>query len=175
MSKDQGDDKKPGFFRETWFLIFLVMASLLLMGAGRSPAATARLTIINKSGMEIAVQLNGQAHTCANQCDEIQGLSYYLLVSKGDKEKPAWRVIDIEKNTYQMRVFYMETYDPVYGFKCQDPGPNGLIAMHDQRLVVLSCDQAPPNIGEPGLRKYLPFPVGPLPFRDAYWYTRLVY
>lgn len=158
-------------------LILISLFSLLLIGADR-PVDTIRLTIINKSGMEIAVQLRSKDTECANSKDIVRGEFYYLKVLEGDREEPTLKVFDIQKETYAMQLFYLETYDPVYGFKCATPLPNALIARRNIRLVVLPCSfvPSPKAVGEPSMRKYLPFPIKELAlFYQKYWLTRLIY
>jgi hypothetical protein len=77
-----------------------------------------------------------------------------------------------------MQLFYIETYDPVYGFKCGTPKPNAMNAARNIRLTVLPCDfrMGPKQIGEPSMRKYLPFSVAEYAIiYQKYWLTRLVY
>jgi hypothetical protein len=109
-----------------------------------------------------------------------RGEFYYLPVEEGSKEKPTIKAFDIEKNTYTMNLYYISTYDPVYGFKCDPTAPNPLIAGRNLRVVVLPCNTLPkprPGIvGEGSMWKYLPFPVEAYTiFLTDYWKTRLIY
>ncbi len=158
-------------------LIIISLLTLLLIGAD-NPTDTIRLTIINKSGMEIAVQLRSQDTECATSKDIFRGEFYYLPVLEGSRELPATKSFDIQKDTYAMQVFFLETYDPVYGFQCTMPTPNVLIARNNIRVVVLPCDYTPnpKAVGERTMRKYLPFPVKEYAiFYQKYWLTRLIY
>jgi hypothetical protein len=157
------------------FLLAIVFLAFLSIAAKKPPIEDIRLTIINKSGMEIAAQLQAESQECTNQSGSIEGNFYYLRVPTGDRENPALKVFNIEKDTYRMQLFYLETFDPVYGFECGSVQPNALIAGHNLRLVVLPCNEQPGNVGEPGMRKYLPNPVSSKPFWDQYWLTRLIY
>ena len=158
-------------------LILISLITLLLIGADR-PVETIRLTVINKSGMEIAIQLKSKDVECVNSKDIVRGEFYYLTVLEGDRGLPATKAFDIQKDTYGMQLFYLETYDPVYGFKCVTPQSNALIARHNIRLVVLPCDfiPSPRAVGEPTMRKFLPFSVKEYAFLfQRYWLTRLIY
>jgi len=150
--------------------------ALLLVGA--EPADLIRLTIINKSEMEIAVQLNSLPRTCINQADTIETRFYYLPVPEGSKELPYAKVFTIESDTYTMQVFYIETYDSVYGFKCTQPPMNMIKATRNIRVVIGDCKSLPINAGEPSMRKYLPYPLSiseEIPFIKRYWLTRFIY
>ncbi len=159
------------------FLTILSLLTLLLIGADR-PVDTIRLTIINKSGMEIAIQLRSQDQECATSKDVIRGEFYYLSMLEGDQNVPAVKAFDIQKDIYGMQLFYLETYDPVYGFKCVTPTPNALIAQRNIRLVVLPCDftMSPKQVGEPSMRKYIPYPnkINAILYQK-YWVTRLIH
>lgn len=158
-------------------LILISLLALLLIGADR-PVDTIQFTVINKSGMDIAIRLKAQDMECANSKDIIRGEFYYLTILKGDREQPNVKIFDIQKDTYAMQLFYIETYDPVYGFKCGTPQPNALQAARNLRLTVLPCDftPSPKQVGEPSMWKYLPFSVKEYGFIfQRYWLTRLVY
>ena len=154
-------------------LLVILLLSLLMTGSKGSELV--ELTIINKSDMEIAIQLKGTDKVCAN-CSEVEeGSMYYLTVPEGSKERPSVKTFEIEKDRYGMQLYYIETYDPVYGFKCNTPTPNRLEAARNIRIVVLPCDETPPNVGEPTMRKYLPFPIRTLFFISKYYVYRFIY
>ncbi len=158
-------------------LIIITLLSLLLISADR-PTDTIRLTIINKSGMDIAVQLRSRTIEAINSKDVLRGEFYYLPVAEGSREAPNVKVFDIQQDTYAMQLLYVETYDPVYGYECTTPAPNTLIARNNIRLVVLPCgfNPRPQAVGERTMRKYLPYPVKEYAkFFQKYWLTRLVY
>jgi len=125
----------------------LITSILALFLVSAAPVKLARLTVINKSGMEIAIQLRSME-------DDL--LTYYLRVPEGDKDHPYSMVFTIERDAYYMQLHYIETYDPVYGFKCTTQPPNQLVAFRNLRVVFLGCGEAPPNWGEPSMVKYLP-------------------
>jgi hypothetical protein len=156
-------------------LLWVGLLALAALAAKRPPIQTSPLTIINKSGKEVAVQLKARSQSCVNSCDTLEGAFYYLRVPKGDRDRPASKTFNIEQDTYSMQLFYLETYDPVYGYDCNTARPNALIARREVRLVVLPCGETPPNVGEPGMRKYLPNSVRNRAIFDKYWLDRLVY
>jgi hypothetical protein len=159
-------------------IIYLIPVLTLLLIGAKKPIDLVEFTIINKSGSDIAVSLKGKDWICINKCDSLKGEIYYLTVPSGDNETPSVKRFEIEKNTYGMQLYYIQTWDPVYGFKCPTPKPNALVAMRNLRLAVLPCDQTPncKGIGEPSMWKYLPYPVSKLlPFLNPYWKNRLIY
>jgi len=156
-------------------LWLIAVFTMLLSGAKKPYFDTIRLTIINKAGMDIAVQLVAIPKACVNIADVCKGEFYYFPVPEGKDNAPSIKYFDVEKNTYSMQLFYIETYDPVYGYKCDSTIPNALIASNNIRLVVLPCTITPVNVGEPGYRKYLPSPIKEKFFYDKYWISRLVY
>ena len=168
-------------------LLTIIFTALLLTGAKNKPIDTIRLTIINKSEMDIAVQLRAKQVEYAASKEKTDLKFYYLPVAEGDRTAPTVKSFDIEKDTYGMQLYYIETWDPVYGFKCEQPVPNAMMANRDLRIIVLPCDETPGNVGEPKMRKYLPFPVKDralkfIPYYpyvrfsfESYWITRLIY
>ena len=138
----------------------LLSASILaLLLVSAKPISLIRLTLINKSGMEIAVQLTSVTQHAINQAITRETRFYYLPVTEGSKELPSLKLYTIEENTYIMQVFYIETYDPVYGFQCVQPPPNLLQAARNLRVVIGECGLRPLNGGEPSMRKYVPVPL----------------
>ncbi len=160
-------------------LYLLPILTLLLIGAKQPPRETIEFTIINKAERGIAISLKGQDWPCTNSCDTLKGQIYYLTVPAGTNESPSVKTFEIEKNTYGMQLYYIQTWDPVYGFKCPIPKPNALMAIRNLRLTVLPCDQSPKcpkAIGEPSMWKYLPFAAQTRSrFLNKYWFTRLIY
>jgi len=153
---------------------WLILLTLLLNSAAE-PGKLISLTLINKSKMPVAVRLIGQSD---------YDYYYYLQVPEGDREEPEERTFTIASDYYNMQVYYVETYDPVYGFDCLPTMPNELRAVRNIRVVFLPCsftsmrlgdpartdlngdgypDFKLPNFGEPSMRKYLPYLV-PHPF-----------
>lgn len=148
----------------------LILLFSLVLSAS-APARLIRLTLINKSKKPVAVRLIGQSDN---------KYYYYLQVPQGDREQPQTRTFTIASDEYFMQAYYLETYDPVYGFDCRPALPNRLQASRNIRVVFLPCDYTSmrlgdphltdldgdghpdfklPNFGEPSMRKYLPYPV----------------
>lgn len=122
-------------------LVFLIFSVLFLAA---EPVDLYRLTIINKSGMPIAIHLFGQTQ------DQI----YYLPVEKGDRAAPTEKSFTILGDNYVVRPYYIETYDPVYGFQCGPAPVTQICITRNTRIVFVECGQAPANPGEPGYLKY---------------------
>ncbi len=154
--------------------ILLIIALLsILTVAGSAPKSVIRLTVINKSGMEIAIQLRAKETECATSKDTLESKFYYLPVTPGDRDAPQVKDFYIDRGyTYGMQLFYIETWDPVYGFSCNPTVPNALVAARNLRLTVLPCDQIPRRLGERSMWKYLPYPIRTF---KRIWMTRLIY
>jgi len=127
-------------------LLILSFLSTLLIGADIQNN-TARFTIVNKTGMDIAVQLTNF------ETDPEDKLFYYLKVEAGDDGAPSTKAFDIEKDSYLLQLFYLETYDPVYGYKCDTEQPTKLFLFRNTRLTFLPCGFDACSPGEPSMRK----------------------
>ena len=130
-------------------ILAITLISLLLVAFDNNdePVDTIRLTLVNKSEKEIAVQLIDGDYT---DYDNI----YYLRVAEGDRQFPTEKHYDIVPGVYNMQVFYLETYDPVYGFDCLPEFPITLIARKNMRITIHECGRRPANWGEPTITKY---------------------
>ncbi len=153
--------------------ILLLISILSLFSVGGKTSDWSTLTIINKSEMPIAVQLQGVPEVCVNSYQQVQEPFYYLPVPKGSKEIPTLKTYVIAKELYNMQLFYLEHWDPVYGFKCGSTSPNRLNSGRDLRVVVLPCREIPKHAGEPTMFKYLPFAVAST--RVKYYHLRYIY
>ena len=123
----------------------LAAALLALMLLGAAPyhgLKLTRLTVINKSGLPIEIQLIGS-------CEDNW---YYLRMSDGDRLFPTEQVFTIAPDEYKMQVFYIELWDPVYGYSCA-PKSAAIDATRNLRVVVSECDWTPPVPGEPSMVK----------------------
>ncbi len=154
-------------------ILSLIALLALLLIAGSAPNPTIRLTIINKSGMDIAVQLRAAGRDYYNCGGNTDPKFYYLSVPTGDREEPVVKWFDIEEEVYSLQVFYIETWDPVYGFKCETPTATVLRAGRNLRFTVLPCDQMPRHPGERSMWKYIPYPT--TQYFKRLWLTRFVY
>jgi hypothetical protein len=130
-------------------LLLLALAALLLISA--DPRGEAALTIVNKSGLPIALSMQGIEE------EEI----YYLSVVEGSIEAPSEKTYFVVKDIYMAQVLYIETWDPVYGFQCAGAAPIQLNAMRNTKVIIFPCSTVPPNRGEePHILKYFPWPRG---------------
>jgi hypothetical protein len=125
-------------------IIFLVLLALLLVGAAPFKVLMLkRLTVINKSGMELELELTGT-------CDENW---YYLHVPEGTHMDPSTTVFTITPDVYSMTANYIELWDPVYGYTCGDTSSHSVDVTRNVRIVILECNLKPPNGGEPSMIK----------------------
>lgn len=125
-------------------LLIISLLAILLIAASSAYTKLYRLTIINKSGMEMAISLLGEDDN--NQ--------YYLRVPAGDRRFPTETVFTIVPDTYSIKPYYIEPWDPVYGYSCQDPGAKTLVAERNIRLTFTECNYTPRNGGEPSMWKF---------------------
>jgi len=152
-------------------LLLVSILSIILIGGKTTDFST--ITIVNKSEMPIAIQLQSASTVCANSSDILRGQFYYLPVPNGDRDDPSVKTYSVLKDTYAMQLYYIETWDPVYGFKCQQPAPNKLSSQRDIRLTVLPCKYLPLHPGEPTIWKFLPRPIAAA--RGKYFHLRFIY
>ena len=126
--------------------MLLIISLLAVLGIAASSAYTKlyRLTIINKSGMEMAIGLLGEDDN--NQ--------YYLRVPAGDRRSPTETIFTLVPDTYSINAYYIEPWDPVYGYTCNDPGGKTLVAERNIRLTFTECNYTPRNGGEPTMWKF---------------------
>lgn len=125
-------------------LLIISLLAVLLIAASSSYTKLYRLTIINKSGMEMAISLLG----------EDDSHQYYLRVPEGDRRSPTETIFTIVPDTYSINAYYIEPWDPVYGYTCNDPGGKTLEAERNIRLTFTECNYTPRNGGEPSMWKF---------------------
>jgi len=119
-------------------LTLICLLSFLLISAKPEPAKLARLTIINKSGLPVEIKLTGTV---------IQNF-YYLRIPTGDRVAPTEKVFTIARDKYRMQTYYIELWDPIYGYRCE--GKSGtLYAYRNLRITYLECDSQRIRRGEP--------------------------
>lgn len=127
------------------WLATVLLASILMMAANGS-IKLIRLTIVNKSGRDIEIELTGS-------CEEnSEYYHYYLRVPAGDRLSPTEMIFTIFPDKYSMSVYYVELWDPVYGAKCSAKSST-IDATRNMRVVVPVCTFTPPNAGEPSMLK----------------------
>ncbi|MEI7988732.1 MAG: hypothetical protein WCI88_06810 [Chloroflexota bacterium] len=101
------------------------------------------LTIINKAEMKIGVELTGTDN----------GYAYYFPVAKGVKENPTEITYDVYRDNYAIKIYYIQRYDPVYGYQCDLTSQTAIDIQSASRLVVKGCEVSIPNRGEPTQNK----------------------
>jgi hypothetical protein len=119
-------------------LLIISLLTVTLIAASSSYTKLYRLTIVNKSGMELAISLLGEDDN--NQ--------YFLRVPEGDRRSPSEATFTLVPDTYTIKAYYIEPWDPVYGYTCSDPGGKTLIAELNLRLTFTECNYRPRNGGE---------------------------
>ena len=125
-------------------LLIISLLAVLVIAASSAYTKLYRLTIINKSGMEMAIGLLGEDDN--NQ--------YYLRVPAGDRRSPTETIFTLVPDTYSINAYYIEPWDPVYGYTCNDPGGKTLVAERNIRLTFTECNYTPRNGGEPSMWKF---------------------
>lgn len=133
--------------KKTILAIALISLLLIASSSKDDPVDTIRLTLVNKSEKEIAVQLIDGDY---QDYDYI----YYFKIPGGSRQFPTEKYFDIVPGRYNMQVYYLETYDPVYGFSCTQEFPVTLIARKNMRITIPECGHRPANWGEPTITKY---------------------
>jgi len=123
-------------------LLVALIALPLILGAGKG-SNYATITIINKSGQEIAVGL----------ISEDNSRILYIPIPKGDRSAPYVYKFTLEKDMYRLRVYYMETYDPQTGVLCRRRLGSRLEAFRNIRITVTECIGRAPTRGEPSMVK----------------------
>lgn len=135
-------------------LLILSLFMVALMGADCIPTKLIRFTIVNKSTFPIEMRLIG-----AN-FDQM----YYLRIPEGSKEFPEEKVFTITPDIYTFQVFYVEYWDPVYGFECGTLG-SVIDASRNVQLSVHHCDARIIGVGEHPFLKFPAIPKPKFPFR----------
>jgi len=125
-------------------LLITSLLAMVLIAASSAYTKLYRLTIINKSGMEMAISLLGEDNN--NQ--------YYLRVPAGDRRSPTETIFTLVPDAYSINAYYIEPWDPVYGCTCNDPGGKTLVAERNIRLTFTECNYTPRNGGEPSMWKF---------------------
>lgn len=127
--------------------IIISLLALLLISANGLPIRLVRLTIVNKSGFPLEIRLTNE---------EDSNSFYYLRLDEGDRSNPIEKIFTIIPGRYLMQPYYIELWDPVYGYSCSEPGSRILYAERNIRITILECDYSVPrfNLGEPTIWKY---------------------
>lgn len=125
-------------------MLLLALFSLALLAA--SPWAGGRpavLTVINKSGLAVEISLSGA---------ELEN-TYYLRVPAGDRTAPTVKTFEIVRDQYTSTLYYVELWDPVYGYSCSRDSQR-LDLTRNVRVVVTECDRNASAPGESSMLKY---------------------
>jgi hypothetical protein len=130
-------------------LISAILA-LFLMGAKPTKTALVRLTIVNKSGVELFIHLDNLATSYKDD------VTYSLTIPEGDHEAPTVKEFTIYRDIYDVQVYYVENWDPVYGYTIcgNSTGKTQLNAKRQHRWVFTECSRERPRPGEPTMEKF---------------------
>ena len=124
-------------------LLIASLLTLILIAAGPKPPKLVRLTVVNKSGLPLEISLTGS-------CEDNY---YYLRVPEGDRLFPTKKVFTVAPDMYSARLYYIELWDPVYGYSCSSKSQQ-LDVRHNTRVMVLECDRTPACPGETSIVKF---------------------
>jgi hypothetical protein len=121
----------------------VILLALVLVSAKPISERMAKLTIVNKSGMAIELRLTGSD----------TGSFYYLRLPKGDRIVPEEDVFWIVPDQYSSSLYYVQLWDPVYGYSCSSKSQS-LDLRRNIRLMVFECDHRIAAPGEIPIIKY---------------------
>lgn len=129
-------------------LVAMILA-LFLMSSKPVNKGLVRLTIINKSGVELFIGLDNL------ETDYEGEIIYNLTIPVGDHENPTVMEYTIYKDIYNVTMLYVKEWDPVYQYSPCDLNPHysQLIADRNHRWVFTDCAQKPPRPGERSMDK----------------------
>lgn len=132
--------------RQSRKLTLIIILLVVTFTSAASFERQVRLTIINQTDVDLAIRLENQRLE----------LSYYLTIPPGDKDTPAEKIFTIVPASYIVTAYYMETYDPVYGYpKCGGKVQSATYNLTvNTRLLFKPCPFAPSNAGEMGFWKF---------------------
>ncbi len=120
-------------------ILYCISFLLLLCVVAASPRypRLVEMIIINKSGMDIEVNLSGAE-------EEEQ---YYLRIPTGTEDAPAEKTFEVVPDTYTATVYFVELWDPVYGYTC-DSKSQSIDASRKTRITVYDCNKSIHRPGE---------------------------
>jgi hypothetical protein len=131
----------------TRLVLLIALLASSLVAAKPWPGKQYELRVVNRSGVKIEIKLTGISD---------ENAFYYLHVPKGDEEWPYEKTFAIASGDYNMQVYFIEIYDPVYGYSCRS-APRATLRMARQvEVFINSCDARPRNGGEPSQMKLRP-------------------
>lgn len=123
------------------WLLGLTVSSLLLVNAYQ--ARLVRLDVINKSGDEVAIRLQGKT------LKEF----YYLRIPSGTHPDPVEASFTVLADMYDTQVYYLQPEQTMRYLHCKQPKMVRLDFVHNIHLVILPCVHAPVYTGEPYMLK----------------------
>lgn len=129
--------------------LIAVILALFLMGSKPVNKKLVRLTIINKSGVELFIRLDNL------ETDYEEEILYNFTIPEGDRDNPTVIEYTIYEDVYNVTMQYVREWDPVYQYSPCDLTPHytQLIADRNHRWVFTECSQKPPRPGEPSMDK----------------------
>jgi hypothetical protein len=117
-------------------IMVISLLAMWLVSAGPGYQWLVELTVINKSGMAIEISMQ----------DTDQENIYYLRIPQGDMTNPAEKTYTVVRATYTATLYYVELWDPVYGYSCSSKSQS-IDAQHKVKVVVFPCNK---TISQPG-------------------------
>lgn len=126
-------------------MLLVALLASNLVAAKAWPGKQYELRIINRSGVPLAIRLTGISD---------ENAFYYLSVPKGVKEWPSEKTFAINSGDYSMSVYYIEIYDPVYGYSCGSAPSSTLRMTRQIEIYFNTCGVRPRHGGEPSQMKY---------------------
>jgi hypothetical protein len=128
----------------THLLLLIALLASNLIAAKGWPGKQYELRVINRSGVKVEIKLTGISD---------ENAFYYLHVPKGDVEMPYEKTFAIDSGDYKMQVYFIEIYDPVYGYSCRSASAATLQMTRQVEVFINSCNARPRNHGEPSQMK----------------------
>lgn len=126
-------------------LLLIALLAPTLVAAKPWPGKQYELRVVNKSGVKLAIKLTGISD---------ENAYYYLHVPKGDMDFPYEKTFAIASGDYNMSVYYIEIYDPVYGYSCGSAPSITLNMTRQVEIIFNTCGVRPRHGGEPSQMKY---------------------
>ena len=120
------------------YLWLVSILALFLVSASSAKSSLKKLTVLNKSSMDIEMRLNG------SDSDNF----YYLRIPAGSEMMPTEKIFTVEPDEYLASLYYVELWDPVYGATCGLKAQS-LDLRRNVRVVVRECDHQFAQPGEP--------------------------
>ncbi len=111
-------------------LCLISILAIWLVGACPVPTRLVRLTIINRSPDRVAVQLTGLDDTTK---------FYYVILPKAPAGATTEKSITVQSQRYSTQIFYLEIYDPVYGYKCSQRPSSTVSFNHNLQFLIKKC------------------------------------